>query len=140
MHYLKNTLILCIVALLTFSSCNKDDDEPSTNNVIQQGKWKVSLFVDSGTDKISYFSGYEFTFTDNGVVTAVKAGSPTVTGSWSTRTEDDQNKMIFNFGSTLMFNDLNEDWRVVERNTSRIRLEHTSGGSGGTDLLTLEKI
>jgi len=140
MQYLKNTFILLVVTLFTFSSCSKDE-APATSNVLLQGRWKISLYVENGTDKLSLFNGYQFVFTDNGVVTATQSGSSSsFTGSWSAKYEDKQNKLNLNFGSTAFFSELNEDWKVVEKTNSKIRLEHSSGGNGGTDLLTFERL
>jgi hypothetical protein len=139
MKILKNTLMLLVLLFLTFS-CSKDDDAPSINRTLQQGAWRISLFVDSGTDETPHFTGYQLTFANNGVITATRPASVSVTGSYSTGTDDNQSKLILNFGSAMQFNELNEDWRIVERTSTRIRLEHVSGGNGGTDLLTFERI
>jgi major membrane immunogen (membrane-anchored lipoprotein) len=136
----KNTLNFMLLSLFLLIGCSRNDEVPRTSKLLQQGTWKVSLFVDNGTDETHHFSGYVFTFSDSGVINAVKAGAPTVTGSFNTGSDDSQNKMIINFGSAPQFNELNEDWRIIERSNSRIRLEHVSGGNGGTDLLTLERI
>jgi hypothetical protein len=37
------------------------------------------------------------------------------------------------------FDELNDDWHIIEETSTKIRLQDVSGGSGGTDLLTFEK-
>ena len=147
MYQAKTMIAALLLSILTFSSCTKDAGQASSNaqgsantsSTVQQGKWKVTLFNDSGRDETSHFAGYEFGFNANGTVRAQK-GSTTVNGTWSTGGDDSQNKLILNFGSTTPFDELNEDWRILERTSSKIRLQHVSGGNGGTDLLTFEKI
>jgi hypothetical protein len=50
--------------------------------------------------------------------------------------------MDFNifFNLTNNFEDLNEDWHIVSQSSTRIELIHVSGGNGGTDTLTFERI
>ncbi|MFM2286696.1 MAG: hypothetical protein RLZZ543_2193 [Bacteroidota bacterium] len=116
-----------------------DTSNSNTNNInstIQQGNWRISLYNDSGDDHTSLFSGYSFSFS-NGSITATKNGT-TITGSYSSGTDDSQHKLFLNFGGTALFSELNDDWHILEENASIIRLEDVSGGNGGTDLLSFE--
>ena len=106
-------------------------------DIVGQGTWKVTLFNDSGNEETQNFAGYNFTFNSNGTIAAVKNAS-TVNGTWNTGSDDSQNKLILDFGTTVQFSELNEDWVILEQTASKIRLEHVSGGNGGTDLLTFE--
>ena len=123
------------------TSCEKDDNpnSGSTNitNIINQGNWRITLYNDSGTDELYHFTGYTFTFS-NGTITAVR-NTTTVTGTYSTLFDDSKNKLLLNFGSTVPFDELNDDWHIIEETSTKIRLQDVSGGSGGTDLLTFEK-
>jgi hypothetical protein len=139
MKHLTLSLLLIFTSTFFFASCDKKDDSPSTQSIIQQGKWRITLFNDSGTDETYHFTGYEFTFNTNGSVVAVK-NTTTVNGTWSTGNDDSKSKLILNFGTTVNFNDLNEDWQILEKNSSKIRMQHISGGNGTTDLLTFEKL
>ena len=67
------------------------------------------------------------------------SGSTLVNGTWSSGNDDSQDKLYLNF-TTSPFDDLSEDWHVVEQNSSTIKLEDVSGGNGGTDYLTFEKV
>lgn len=125
-------------------SCKKDDNSspnstPVLNSIIQQGKWKITLFNDSGNDETHHFTNYSFQFNADGTVTAATSGN-TVSGTWSNGSDDSQQKLILNFGTTVHFMELNDDWDILQQNTSIIKLEDISGGNGGTDLLTFEKI
>ena len=138
-----SSIFFTAVMLMGLVSCEKDsnsNDEQSntTTSIVSQGTWKITLFNDSGKDETSDFSGYDFTFNSNGSVMAVK-NTITVPGTWSNGIDDSQNKLILNFGTTIPFDDLNEDWDILEKTQVKIRLQHISGGNGGTDLLTFEK-
>jgi hypothetical protein len=37
------------------------------------------------------------------------------------------------------FEDLNDDWDIISRSSTKIELIDISGGNGGTDYLTFEK-
>lgn len=138
------TFILLVLILAT--SCSRNDDNsptPSSSNSVSttlpQGEWKITYFNDSGTDETSHFTGYSFQFNSNGNVVATK-GSNNVNGTWSDGNDNSTPKLVLNFGATVPFDDLNEDWHITQQNSTMIKLEHVSGGNGGTDTLYFEKI
>lgn len=152
---LKAVLIIFIYTGLAMS-CNKDDDNSQqqqsttisqTINTAQSGNWKVTYFFDSDHEETSHFTGYVFTFNENGALVAVK-GSTTVTGTWSvtdSNSSDDDggsNDTDFNifFASPADFEDLSDDWDIISVSNSKIELTDVSGGNGGTDFLTFEKL
>ncbi len=139
---MKNIIsISMLVLMIATASCKKDDNSgstPSINFTIQQGKWKVTTYIDNGNNETNHYTNYEFQFNSNGSVTASKQGS-NVSGTWSNGNDDSQQKLILNF-STAPFDELNDDWHIVSQSSSQIRLEDVSGGNGGTDYLTFDKI
>jgi hypothetical protein len=143
-NYFKQTLLLLLISVFVFTGCKKDDNSSSSNstsvlnNTVQQGTWKITYFNDSGNDETNHFTGYTFQFNSNGTVTATKNGS-TVSGTWSSGNDDSTLKLVLNFSSTP-FDELNDDWHVTQQSSSIIKLEDVSGGNGGTDYLTFEKI
>lgn len=140
MFYLKNTLILLIISLLSFSSCSDDNEAPSTKVILQQGKWKITSFSNNGADETNKFSGYVFTFAANGQVTAVKSGNPNITGTWTTGADESLNKITFNFG-LLSFPDLNQEWNFLTKSYTGFSLQYLSSANGGsTDNLAFEKL
>ncbi len=137
---MKHLKLLSLAVLLTaagLTSCKKDDSSPS--DILQNGDWKVTLYNDSGTDETYYFTDYSFHFNSGGSVSAVRS-SQTVTGSWTEGSDDSQEKLVLNFGAISPFDKLNDDWHIIEKTTTKMRLEDVSGGNGGTDLLTFQKI
>jgi len=139
-----NALVFTMAILVFgFYACEKDKSttdpsNSSTSEIVGQGTWKVTLYNDSGNEETQNFAGYNFTFDSNGTIAAVKNAS-TVNGTWNTGADDSQNKLILDFGTAVQFSELNEDWLILEKTASKIRLEHVSGGNGGTDLLKFEK-
>ena len=143
MKKLINFSVLIIIALVIFSSCKKHHDtgQPiALNAAFVQGKWKITHYDDKGVDETNHFAGYEFQFNSNGIVTAAKTGSATVSGAWGSGNDNSTLKLVLDFGNTATFSELNEDWHVLQQSNVIIVLEHISGGNGGTAHLTFEKI
>jgi hypothetical protein len=133
------------------SMCSSDDNSSSSQdptpviNAATQGTWRVTSYVDSGTDETNHFTGYNFTFSNGGVLTATN-GSNTVTGTWSVLNDDSNddspsNDLDFNIGFTAPANfaDLTDDWDIVTYSDTTISLIDISGGNGGTDTLVFTK-
>jgi len=105
------------------------------------GNWFVTLFEDDGDDATTDYNGYEFTFFIDGSVTAVSTAE-TVNGFWSIEDKGSSLDLVLNFdstGSSDSFEDINDDWDVLESSQIIIRLSDESGGGNGTDLLTFER-
>lgn len=139
-HCPMKTLCTPLLLLLLLVSCKKDDDNSASNasDFLVQGSWRITLYNDSGNDETDHFTGYVFTFSSNGGLTASN-GSTSVPGTWSTGSDDSQKKLYLTFNSPPDFNELSDDWHILEETSTKIRLEDVSGGNGGTDLLTFEK-
>ncbi len=143
----QTTIIFIAITFLfvVFSSCQKEDNStvPSiaeASKMVQQGTWKVSQYIDCGEDETYHFSGYAITFNSYGVVTAVN-NSITITGSWNTVSNLNQNEFYFQFGSAIPFCEIDDDcWHIIENTALKIRLEDECGGINDKDFLTLEKI
>lgn len=142
-------ILISLTSILTMTSCTNDDpavvSTPVIQNNVQSGNWRITSFIDSGKDETNHFTGYTFTFATNGALISTN-GSTTYTGAWnvtdSNSNDDSPGDLDFNiqFALTNNFEDLNEDWQIISQSSSRIELIHVSGGNGGTDYLTFEKI
>lgn len=156
---LKLFTILTLFSLI-FLACSSDDSTSNNSNsadqtseIAQNGTWKITYFYDSDQDETSDFAGYVFTFAENGILTAVK-GSETVTGTWSvvddssnssddddgSSSDDDDFNIFFPVPESNKFDDLIDDWDIISVSNTKIELTDVSGGNGGTDYLTFEKI
>ncbi|HEX6892677.1 MAG TPA: hypothetical protein VF141_18345 [Chryseolinea sp.] len=149
------TAMFVLLALFFIVACDDDDNNNSTSevtkvrNTVVNGQWKITYFFDTDTDETDNFAGYVFEFASNDILTATK-GSTNVSGSWSVTDNDsgddhsngDYDDIDFNisFASPADFEELTEDWEIISLTSTKIELRHVSGGGGGTDLLTFEKI
>lgn len=148
-------LIMLTISLMSMQCSSDDDNNPADNsaeiqNVINtagSGNWVITYFFDTDSDETSNYSGYEFTFGENGVLTASN-GTNTYTGTWSvtddSNSSDDSNDdddIDFNisFMSPANFEELSDDWDIISHSSTKIELIDISGGNGGTDYLTFEK-
>ena len=143
--------LFCLLMLNVASMCSSDDNSSSSTdptpviNIVSQGTWRITSYVDSGTNETNHFTGYNFTFGASSVVTATN-GTNTYTGTWSivTDSSNDDNPssdLDFNiaFASPADFEDLTDDWDIVTYTATTISLIDISGGNGGTDTLVFTK-
>ena len=135
-----------MAALATVAvSCSKSDvganPASTTSSTITQGNWKVSYVTDNGADHTSDFIGFKLAYAVSGTVTASN-DLLTINGTWNAHTDGSQDKLLQNFDIVTLasFAYLNEDWHILERTSTKLRMEHVSGGGGMTDYLTIEMI
>jgi hypothetical protein len=143
---MKAKFLLVILALAL--GCSEDDDSNSFKkkviNTVSEGTWRITYYFDSDTDETSDYAGYNFTFADSDVLTTTN-GVNTYTGAWSVTdsnsNDDTLDDLDFNilFTTPLLFEELSDDWTIVELTDTTIELIDVSGGGGGTDYLTFEK-
>ena len=118
--------------------CNDDGSgNTSLSDIIVNGTWRISSFIDDGEDETDNFNGYNFTFLSNGNAVAIK-NTITINGLWSNYIDDGYSKLDLSFDDNLL-EELEEDWRILENNNSLIKLRHVSGGGGGTHYLNFTK-
>lgn len=139
----KTSLVLIACIIISFVSCDKSDSTSSISttavtNTIASGTWRITYYWDTDHDETANYNGYAFTFANGNIVTATKAGS-TITGSWTTGLDDSKTKLVLSFLTPASFVEISDDWHVIERTDTKIKLQDVSGGNGDTDLLTFEK-
>lgn len=151
-------MLILIIALYGYAlaGCSSDDSSKNDDQTVQQiaqivenGNWRITYFVDSGENETGDFTGYSFSFNNDGTLIA-ENGSNTISGTWSvsdSSSSDDDNgaddkdfNIFFNVPTDHNFDDLIDDWDIVSTSNSKIELVDVSGGNGGTDYLTFEKI
>ncbi|HBS88860.1 MAG: hypothetical protein A2W91_01040 [Bacteroidetes bacterium GWF2_38_335] len=138
---MKKLLLILPVLAIILASCSSDDDSvtPSeATSTLTSDQWRISYYWDKDKDETSDYSGYVFTFNDDGSLTAVK-GSVTVSGSWSVYSSDGYTKLDIDFGTAEPLSEFNDDWKILEQTSAEIKLEDQSG-SGGTETLHFVKI
>ncbi|MDH4058977.1 MAG: hypothetical protein OEU76_09435 [Cyclobacteriaceae bacterium] len=140
--------LITLLLILGMVACSEDDSMNSTmdelEGIAKSGTWRITYFWDSDQDETDHFTGYSFTFGDSDVLTATK-GATTITGVWSISDsnsgDDSMDDLDFNilFTAPPDFEDLSDDWEIMDFTSTKIQLKDVSGGGGGTDFLTFEK-
>lgn len=106
--------------------------------ILLDGLWIVAAYTEDSDDQTSDYAGYEIDFNMDGTVSASN-GSNTNNGTWAVLSAG--NQMALNFGASLPFEEFNDDdWDVISSSDTEVVLRDVSGGGGGTDTLTLQKI
>jgi len=118
--------------------------QSSIQDIVQMGTWRITSFIDSGTDETNDFSGYNFTFESSGTLNANNGtnnynGTWSITGSNSNGDGLDDLEFNINFNLTNDFEDLNDDWDFISQTATKIELIDINGGNNETDYLTFEK-
>ncbi len=143
---MKATLFIGLVSVFALGACkkNKNETQDEIKSSIESGSWRITKFIDSGSNETGDFAGYNFTFSNSGGVVASN-GSNSYNGTWSitdsNSDDDSQDDLDFNlnFNLTNNFEDLSDDWDFISHSSTKIELVDVSGGNGGTDYLTFEK-
>ncbi len=139
--------------VLLLVACDNGDVGPvnkelkEIREIVEEDVWTLTYFFDTDKEETGKFSGYAFSFDPDGTLRASN-GSETYTGTWFVNDRDpddppggyDDITFIIDFDDPDDFEDLSEEWQVITLTNVKIELKHASGGNGGTDLLTFEKI
>lgn len=146
----KLTFILSIFIAILVVSCNEESDDIQVSvkdqieENVQSSSWRITKYIDSGDDETHHYTGYNFEFAVNNLITASNgvnsySGTWSITGSNSNdNSPDDLDFNIF-FSTPSDFEELSDDWDIISQSSQKIELIDISGGNGGTDYLTFEK-
>jgi hypothetical protein len=138
--HMRTTIFSFALALaVTLVSCDPGNSVSSdVSQVASSGSWRVTLFTDSGNDETSDFSGYSFTFSNGGTVTAVKNGV-SKNGTWGINTSS--NKFNIDLGpkddTNKPLGELTDDWKILSSGATEIRLGDDNAASN--EFLTFTK-
>ncbi len=128
------------VDFLTFGRTPTTGGGGGTSSLVENlttGDWFVTILDEEGTIETCHYVNYTFNFTADQSVTATSSGN-TVNGTWEVQNSSSGLDLVINFqitGDDDPFDDLNDDWDVIEFNSNLISLLDVSGGDGGTDIL-----
>jgi hypothetical protein len=136
---MKKTIYTVLMATLVLAACKRDSALTPENaeRILEQGTWRITLFMEEGNNETSDFNGYAFTFNEDGSVDAIGSGGA-VEGTWSTEKDDGDLKLYLNFTDPLL-SEIADDWHILSQSDAKLEMEDVSGGDGGTDELVLEK-
>lgn len=117
---------------------NTGVDDSTLVQALTSGDWYITNYFDDD-DETASFTDLVFNFSTDGTATANGSGM-TTDGTWSTSSGDETDlELNLNFGVSPPFDELEEDWDVLEVTNEIIRLKDISGGDGSTDFLTFER-
>jgi hypothetical protein len=106
--------------------------------ILTDGLWIVASYSENDDDQTSDYAGYELDFNMDNTV-SVSNGSNTNNGIWAVLSGG--NQMALDFGTDAPFEEFNDDdWDVISLSDTEVVLRDVSGGGGGTDTLTLQKL
>ncbi|MCX6293791.1 MAG: hypothetical protein NT127_05800 [Sphingobacteriales bacterium] len=144
-------LIAFFLITITMASCT-NNDIPNSNintptsiiNIVNNGTWRITYYYDTDHEETNNFNGYNFTFGASNILTASN-GTDINTGTWtitdSNSNDDNISDLDFNisFGNPAQFVEISDDWEIMEKSNTVIKLKDVSGGNGGIDYLTFTK-
>lgn len=90
-----------------------------------QGSWEVGEYSKEKIDQTNFFSGFVFTFNQDGTVTAVK-GDIKVEGKYEVKPNEATNDLIITFPATTPFPTLNYTWTVAKTDDDSLSFEYTT--------------
>ncbi len=118
-----------------FDGGNGGDD---LETILIDGLWIVASYFEDADNQTANYAGYQLDFSMDGTVMA-SDGSNTNNGTWSVLSGG--NVMSLDFGTDLPFEEFNDDdWDVLSVSSTEVVIQDVSGGGGGTDTLTLQKL
>ena len=138
---MKKAIKLIAASIILFASCKSDVVTPQTNNsngnsntsTVITGDFVITKFTDinPNEDKTADFNGYNFTFTTDGKINALKNGT-TTQGSYTKKPthEGEGAKLAINF-SDAPLNELNKNWQINLITDSAIHLADDDASSNG---------
>ncbi len=129
--------ILLPLAFGLLTACSSDRNDDNSPAGITSGSWRVSTFSERGSDETGDFSGYTFSFAENGQASALKSGASR-NGTWSL---NNNTRFNIDFGPKTDANkplgELSDNWKVISVNSKEIRL--TDDNASSAEFLTFTK-
>jgi hypothetical protein len=118
------------------------DNKPTKQKIestLKEHQWKISNFHDQ-KDETHHFKGYSFQFNRNGSVVASNSNT-IVTGTWSTfNSGNGQLKLSVEFTLIEPFDELSDDWVIVENADDKIILNEGNTDPENADIVIFEKV
>jgi hypothetical protein len=128
--------LLCLVCIISFSSCQKSNSSTAANSnsdtltvAITSGSWVVASLTQKKEDNTGKFAGYTFKFSANGKVTATINGVATA-GTWShtpavTYYGSSSNEaIVMNLGTDNPFRRLSKTWNIISKTSTSIKMDN----------------
>lgn len=131
--------LLFVLLTVTFFSCKKLIQQQEQNealNIMTNGVWQVSQYLQDSTDITSTLSAYTFQFKSDGTVTGTN-GTITVTGTWTT--DIPSRTITSNFpANSGAVNELDATWKITDSSTDYV-IAHSTINSNTNNLKLVKK-
>lgn len=118
---MKRILPLCLFLLFLASGCKKIIQQQEQNailDLVTNGKWKVTRFLQNANDSTAAFSVYLFQFYRNGTVEGISM-SQVIQGTWAA--DVNARTITANFPSAgSPVNLLNAVWKITDSYTDSV--------------------
>ena len=102
---------------------NCEDTNNNLVDILNEGDWEIANFNDEGENKTSDYEGFVLDFKENFTLTATK-DDENIQGTWDIINEDGVLKLELDFNDVDPFDELEEDWIVVEIKTNRVEVNN----------------
>lgn len=122
---------------LTFERTQGGGGGNDLATIIEDGTWFVASYTEDSDDQTANYNGYTLDFMNDGTVVATNGSNPN-NGTWASMSSG--NEFMLNFGTAMPFGEFNDVWDVLSVTDTQVIVQDVSGGGGGTDTLTLEKL
>jgi len=121
---MKTMFLVVGICIGVFAACTKKDTSVvSVAAAVTNGTWRVTHFSEKTNNETSEFSGYTFTFQNNGKVLASKNGI-IKEGNWSE--SKSSQKLFIDLGVKTIANKplggLSDQWVIVSKTDTKINL------------------
>jgi hypothetical protein len=120
---------------LTFERTPVGGGGTDLDDLLTDGTWYVATYLDDGDNETGDYLGYNLTFNTDGTVIADNGTQ--ISGTWMVL--NNGNNLLLDFGTSVPFEEFNDDWDVLSATSTQVDLQDVSGGGGGTDTLILAK-
>jgi hypothetical protein len=126
------TLLALTFFLVVLQGCTKQDTivDPVNPNVVS-GTWKITSLIDNkNRDRTSNYSSYTFDFLTSGAFQVKQGTTVFKSGTWSNTSSYWTAAIVINITGVLAEDDLgelNEDWRIIEKTDTKIKVQNGGG-------------
>lgn len=123
-----------------FCSCEKTAEKIGEDLVMKamtDGQWKITKFIQNGTDITTSFSGYKFQYYSNKTVDAILNGTTERSGSWDGNASAMTTYANFP-GAPNPISLINGTWNITKNSWTYVEATQTNGAE--TKTLRLDKL
>ena len=133
-------LFLFLLLLIPFTACEKQVEKVQEEvglDIMTNGQWRVTSFLEGTTDRTADFSPYKFQFKNDRTVDAIVNNAVQKTGTW--QADVATRSITSNFaGSTAPLSLLNGTFTITDSSPTYVKAQRTVNGILHT--LRLDKI